>query len=210
MVRNARNEVVQASLSGIDKFLSAYSQACNAYNFIYEDDLKAELYNAIKVSLDAKGLLHVMTPWVVCKTHNPDSYLVQLIHCEQTFQKSRVDIAVWDPTAGKNSTSDYKEKQCSLLIEVKQNCLCKDLLRRVNRDKKKIESWNLKNGEIALALGFCTENVSIAQSLPSLHLSSLGGLLTEHLTPGTCHTTIVCADGWLHIKPLSARISASN
>jgi hypothetical protein len=204
----AMNEVVRVSLSGIDQFLSTYSQQSNAFSFIYEDDLKAELYNAIKVALDAEGLLYAKSLWVVCERHETESDSVQLVHCEQAFKGNHVDIVVWDPTADENRDKDYKEKQCSLLIEVKQNCLCKDLLRRVHRDIKKIEGWHLTNGQIALALGFCTESVSVAQSLPSLQLSPLGGPLSEHLTPGTCHATIICSDGWLHLKPLSDQTSA--
>jgi hypothetical protein len=194
---NALNKVVQVSLSGIDHFLSTYSQQLNAFSFIYEDDLKAELYNAIKVALDTEGLLHAKAGWIVCEKHNTISDSIQLVHCEQAFQKSQVDIVVWDPTAEENCKKDYKKKLCSLLLEVKQNCRCKDLLRRVRRDIKKIEDWRLSSEQIALALGFCTEPVSVANSL--LKSSSLGGPLAGYLTPGTRHATIVCADGWLHV-----------
>ena len=187
---------IQSSVRGIDQFLSTYVKNGNAKRFIYEDDLKAELYAAMQSALYQDGLLYARSDWLVCKNHETHSDSVQLLHCEQKFNGSQVDLAVWDPTFDGNATCDYKKKRCCLFVEVKQKCRSEDLIKSMRGDVKKIKNWKLDKDQIALAIGFCTQpldKLSPKLKPPTQPKVSLHSLLTT----ASRYTVVVCADGWL-------------
>ncbi|MCG3770945.1 MAG: hypothetical protein JW384_02125 [Nitrosomonadaceae bacterium] len=162
LANNVRGELLKATLSGIDKFISTYTQIGSSTNFIYEDDIKSELYSSIKMALDSVGLLRVPNKkeWIICEDHCTKCKEVSIVHCEQTMEGKAVDIVIWDPVFGDNATRDYKKKHCIVLIELKQKCCARDLVRGLRHDARKVSEWCLQAEQVALVIGFCTEPLS--------------------------------------------------
>jgi len=157
--KNRREQVLEAALNGVEKFLNSYIEDDRVLEYIYEGDVQAALYSSIKKSLEGHCEFNYKKKWFINKKLNTKTQTPCLVHCEQHFKgekDNRIDIVIWDPT-DENAVKDYKYKDLLLLIEIKYCTRSnKKTVRIVKHDYCKLMSL-LKEYQRGLALTFTAD-----------------------------------------------------
>jgi hypothetical protein len=215
-------QVFEYSLKGVKKFLDSYIKCCEdlkkKFEYVYEGDLQAALYNSIKGSLESCEWNPSKKEWVISNSKkNPlTTFKPCLVHCEQWYRYKRngkvrgkfIDIAIWDPTE-ENADKTYLDKDLLLLIELKYRFQAQHAFEAVKADHKKLIDLELKEYQKGLALTFTVADTMAVMDKFEKNKKSLGEgkvvddtreiLNEKQLRENPTQAFIVCRDGIVEI-----------
>lgn len=206
-----KERVLKHSLKGVTKFLNSYKGCCKdlekTFEYVYEGDLQAALYNSIKDCLE-KCEWSTKKKWFISTSKKKPKKRIEtnkpcLVHCEQwrgykrndKSKGSYIDIAIWDPVE-ENAGKYYKWKDLLLLIEIKYRFSADDAIKAVKYDHNKLKRLMPKGKGLALTFTVAySESVKAELEKSKESFELIGDIHTALKKENLIQAFVVCRDG---------------